>query len=677
MKDLKKGENYINRELSWLNFNFRVLSEAKDKKNPLFERLKFLSITSSNLDEFFMVRVASLKNKSVSDNKKKDASGMTVSEQLEAVLKRIEKMVKTQYSTYSRSLLPQLNCKNIFIAGINQLSEKQEKFVREYFENKIYPALSPVIFKLSDFLSLEKNKTLNICALIKNDRGEKLLTSVRIPPKLKRVLKLPREDGGVRFILIEEIIRKFLPLIIPDCNVLCSCVYRITRSAEIPVDENNNNILDEIEKNLKKREYSEIMRLEVSGDIKPGLYLILKKIFKIEEMYIYKINGPLDLTFLNCLYGEKSFQMYKYGIFKPRVRPELSNTDLFEKIRKRDILLYHPYDSFLTVIDLMNMAAEDKSVTEINQTLYRVSDNSPVIKALCRAAENGKRVNVIIELKARFDEKNNIKWAKKLKNAGCNVMYGVHGVKTHSKIIEIIRREKDGIRRYIHLGTGNYNDVTSCFYSDIGLLTCSEKIGADADAFFNALFGGSKPERYNKLVFAPEKLRSKIIKMINREIKHAGKGEKARIIIKVNSLSDPEITALLYKAGYNGVKVDLIVRGICALRAGVDGFSENISVKSIVGRYLEHTRIYYFYNNGRENVFCSSADLMRRNLDRRIEIMFPVEDDELKKEVINILDVQLSDIMRSYIQKDGVYKKADRRGGKRLDCQEYFMKERN
>ncbi len=667
--------DYINRELSWLDFNMRVLSEAKDKENPLFERLKFLAITSSNLDEFFMVRVASLKDMEVADSTKKDPAGLTASEQLEKISEKTHDMAVEQYKTYSNLLLPQLEKENISILNRKNLSDKQKKFIEKYFKDEIYPVLTPMAVDSSRPFPLIHNKSLNICALIKKEEKEKAFATVRIPSVFNRLVKLPSEKGKKQYILIEEIVQEFLYMLFLGYDVLCSYPYRIMRDADIPIDEDESgDLLSEIEKTIKERERSEVIRLEVDDDIKKELLSILKKELKVKNDDIYKIKGPIDFTFLNKLYSEEGFDEYKYKPFKPQVRPELKNVDIFEKIREGDILLHHPYDSFSTIVDLIKQASVDENVLAIKQTLYRVSGNSPIIEALSRAAENGKQVSVLVELKARFDEENNIIWARKLERAGCHVIYGLVGLKTHSKITEIVRREKDGMRRYIHLGTGNYNDITANFYADMGLLTCSKKIGEDAGAFFNMISGFSEPPHWNKLILAPLWLRKKTEEMIEREIKNAKEGKKARIIAKVNSLVDPEIVKLLYKASKSGVKIDLIVRGICALKAGVKGLSENITVRSIVGRYLEHTRIYYFYNDGKEDVFCASADWMQRNLNRRVEIMFPIDDENLKKEVIKVLDIQLADTMRAHIQTDGVYVK-DRCGKKKLDCQEYYMNE--
>lgn len=674
MKNFKKSENYINRELSWLDFNFRVLEEACDDKNPLFERIKFLSITSSNLDEFFMVRVASLKNMQVSDYEKKDAAGLTPACQLKKISEKTHNMVDKQYNIYTNKLKKELESENILIINRHKLSKKQKEFTERYFKEEIYPVLTPMAVDSSRPFPLIHNKFLNICALIKKGEDKKAFATVQIPSVFKRVIKLPSENGKNSYILIEEIVQEFLSMLFMGYNVVYSYPYRVMRDADIPIDEDDSeDLLLEIEKSLKERERSEVIRLEVDSGIKDELLSILQEELNVKEDDIYKINGPIDFTFLNEIYSEEEYDKYKYKPFKPQIRKELQCDDIFEKIRGGDILLYHPYDSFSTIVDLIKKSASDKNVLAIKQTLYRVSGNSPIIDALSRAAENGKQVSVLVELKARFDEENNIIWARKLEKSGCHVIYGLRGLKTHSKITEIVRRDNDGIRRYVHLGTGNYNDITANFYSDIGLLTCSKEIGADAGAFFNMISGFSEPTCWNKLILAPLWLRKKTVEMIENEIKNAKEGKKAKITAKLNSLVDPDIIALLYKASCEGVKIDLIVRGICALRAGVEGLSENITVRSIVGRYLEHARIYYFYNNGKEDLFCSSADWMQRNFNRRVEIMFPIDDKNLKRDVIKILDIQLKDTMRSYLQRDGIYKK-NKCGDKKLDCQEYYIK---
>lgn len=677
MADYDASENYINRELSWLDFNLRVLNEARDRNNPLFERVKFLAITCSNLDEFFMVRVASLKNMIHSNYKKEDAAGMTPKQQLEEISKKTHHMTDLQYTTFSRSLIPHLQQEGIVLITNESLTVQQREYIKKYFDTEVYPVLTPMAVDSSRPFPLIQNKTLNICVLICNKDKKESFATVPVPSVLPRFIKIPSVDKEHEtFILLERIIKEFLPALFTGYEVLCSYPYRIMRDADIPIDEDDSeDLLSEIEKNLKKRERSEAIRLEVDAGIRKELLATLKTELELEKDDIYKINGPIDLTFLNKIYSLAGYERLKYPSYTPQIGTRLKEKDIFNEIQQGDILLHHPFDSFEPVIDLIKKSASDPNVLAIKQTLYRVSGNSPIIRYLSEAAENGKQVTVLVELKARFDEENNIIWAKKLEKAGCHVIYGILGLKTHSKITIVVRRDEDGIRRYVHLGTGNYNDITARFYTDMGLLTCSKSIGEDATAFFNMISGFSEPSRWNKLVLAPVWLRKKTQEMIKREMKHAEEGKKAKIIAKMNSLVDPEIIALLYKASCKGVEIDLIVRGICCLRAGVKGLSENIRVRSIIGRFLEHTRIYYFYNDGQENIYLSSADWMQRNLNRRIEIMFPVEEQNLKQEILHVLEVQLADTMRSHLQKDGVYEKVDRRGRQSIDCQILFQEE--
>lgn len=677
MEEYNAQENYINRELSWLDFNMRILAEAKDKNHPLFERMKFLAITGSNLDEFFMVRVASLKNLVHENYKKKDASGMNASEQLEKISQKTHSMYESQYRTYSRSLLPALAVENISIIRREDMNEEQKAFAKKLFDNEIYPILTPMAVDSSRPFPLIQNKVLNICALIRKENKEEAFATVQVPNSAERVIKLPDKPDRHTFILLEEIIEEFLPVLFNGYTISDSAVYRVMRDADIPIDEDDSeDLLIEIEKSLKKRERSGVIRLEAESGISKKLIKTLKEELDIEKDDIYSVSGPIDLTFLNKVYSQNGFDRFKYKAFKPQIHPRLRNaTNIFDEIRKGDLFFHHPYDSFESIVRLVRDSAEDENVLAIKQTLYRVSGHSPIIAALIRAAENGKQVTVLMELKARFDEGNNIVWAKKLEKAGCHVIYGMLGLKTHSKITEIVRRDEDGIRRYVHLGTGNYNDVTANFYTDMGILTCGPDIGEDAGAFFNMLSGFCEPDKWKKLIVAPLWLRRRTTEMIEREIKHAEEGKEARIVAKMNSLVDPKIVALLYKASCAGVKIDLIIRGICVLRAGVEGLSENIRVRSIVGRYLEHSRIYYFYNDGNEDIYCASADWMQRNLNRRVEIMFPIDDKEIKEKIKGILKIQLEDNMRAYIQYDGEYKKADLRGHKKLDSMEYFMNE--
>ena len=662
------SEYFVNRELSWLEFNYRVFSEANDISIPLFERIKFLSITASNLDEFFMVRIASLKDMIHVKYQKKDIAGMTPKEQIEKILPKTHKLMKDQYSTYNR-LLPELNENGLEVVTRHEdLSEVQSKFVDEYFEKNVYPVLTPMAVDSSRPFPLIRNKTLNIGALItKKGHSEEMdLATVQVPGVLPRVVKIPSEtEGKTAIILLEEIIEKNIDKLFLNYEVMCAHPYRIMRNADLTIDEEDAaDLLKEIQKQLKKRQWGEVIRLEVEENMDKNLLKALSKEFAVEEDSIYKINGPLDLTFLMKVNGLDGFDHLKSKKYTPQPIPQWSpEENIFEQIKMVDILLHHPYDTFEPVVAFISQAAKDPSVLAIKQTLYRVSGNSPIVAALAQAAENGKQVTVLVELKARFDEENNIIWARKLEQAGCHVIYGLVGLKTHSKIALVVRREEDGIKRYVHLGTGNYNDVTARLYTDCGLLTASDPIGEDATAVFNMLSGYSEPPSWNKLSVAPIWLKNSFLRWIEREKQHALNGKDARIVAKMNSLCDPMIIAALYDASKAGVKIELIIRGICCLRVGVPGVSENISVRSIVGDFLEHSRIFYFKNDGKEEVYMGSADWMPRNLDKRVEILFPVEDENLKKEVISILNLQLSDNKKAHmLMSDGSYKKVKTQG---------------
>ena len=679
--DFSRDEYYTNRELSWLLFNKRVLSEAKDKKNPLFERLKFLSITASNLDEFFMVRVASLKDMVHAGYKKKDIAGMTVEVQLAHVNEETHKLVEQQYSTYNRSLTPQLLEEGLRIIRHHEDLDKEDAaYVDRYFSDNVYPVLTPMAVDSSRPFPLIRNKSLNLGALMKkkNGEGETEFAMVQVPSVLSRIVVIP---GGKekRIILLEEVIERNIQKLFLNYDIICSYPFRIMRNADLGIEEEGaEDLLQEIEKQLKKRKWGQVIRLEVEEGIDKKLLKLIQSELMIEKEDIYPINGPLDLTFLMKMYGMKDFDHLKENSYsKPQPVPELpEEADVFARIREGDILMHHPYQTFEPVVRFVRQAAKDPDVLAIKQTLYRVSGNSPIIAALEQAAENGKQVSVLVELKARFDEENNIVWAKKLEKAGCHVIYGLVGLKTHSKITLVVRREEDGIRRYVHLGTGNYNDSTAKLYTDVGLFTCSEAIGEDATAVFNMLSGYSEPRSWNKLSLAPLWLKDRFLRLIDREKTYAIQGREARIIAKMNSLCDKTIIEALYAASAAGVKIDLIIRGICCLRVGIPGVSENITVRSIVGNYLEHARIFYFENDGKPEYYCASADWMPRNLDRRVEILFPVEKSQLQEKLQDILDCQLRDTVKaSILQPDGSYEKVDMRGREAFNAQLHFCHE--
>lgn len=682
-KDFLNPAYYENRELSWLKFDQRVLNEARDKNIPLLERLKFVSITSSNLDEFFMVRVASLKDMVHAGYKKKDIAGMTAKEQLEAINKDTRALVETQYSTYNRSLVPLLHNHGIdILSAYEELNEAQGDYVDRYFEETVYPVLTPMAVDASRPFPLIRNKSLNIAALLmkKGDKKEELeFATVQVPSVLPRIVRIPAsEEENKTFILLEQIIERNIHRLFLNYHVVCAYPYRIMRNADLTIDEDEaEDLLQEIQKQLKKRQWGEVIRLEVEEKIDKRLLGILKEDLHIAQEDIFKINGPLDLTFLMKMYGIEGEDELRYDPYKPQRVPQIvPGEDIFEAIRKGDILLHHPYQTFDPVVDFIKQASADPDVLAIKQTLYRVSGNSPIIASLAQAAENGKQVSVLVELKARFDEENNIVWAKKLEKAGCHVIYGLVGLKTHSKIALVVRREEDGIRRYVHLGTGNYNDSTAKLYTDLGMFTCSEAIGEDATAVFNMLSGYSEPASWNKLVVAPIWLRKRFLKLIKREMKHAQAGREAFIKAKMNSLCDRDIIAALYEASAAGVKIELVVRGICCLKVGIPGISENITVHSIVGNFLEHSRIFWFHNDGQEEIYMGSADWMPRNLDRRVEIMFPVENEKLMDQVRHVLSTQLADNTKAHVlQPDGKYDKIDKRGKKLVNSQQLFCEE--
>ncbi|MFR0865045.1 MAG: RNA degradosome polyphosphate kinase [Eubacterium sp.] len=688
---------FYNRELSWLGFNYRVLSEARDKNIPLMERLKFLSITASNLDEFFMIRVASLKDMVHAKYTKKDIAGLTPKEQLEIISTGTHELVEKQYNTYNRSFLPALKHNGLtIVTQYEALNAEQAEYVDRYFMREVYPVLTPMAVDSSRPFPLIRNKSLNIAALLMDKKRKDTIdfATVQVPSVLPRIVTIPSEkEGETCIILLEQIIEKNIQKLFLNYKVLDATPYRVMRNADLTIDEDEAaDLLIEIERQLKKRQWGEAIRLEVEQGIDKRLLKILKKELQIQQEDIFTIRGPLDLTFLMKVYGMDGFDHLKEEPYTPQPPKGLDmDGDLFEQIRQKDILLHHPYETFDPVVNFVRFAAKDPDVLAIKQTLYRVSSNSPIIASLAQAAENGKQVTVLVELKARFDEENNIVWARKLEKAGCHVIYGLVGLKTHSKITLVVRREEEGIRRYVHLGTGNYNDSTAKLYTDMGMFTCKRAYGEDATAVFNMLSGYSEPLSWNKLALAPTWLRTRFVELINRERDYAAMGKPARIVAKMNSLCDAGIINALYEASAAGVQIELIIRGICCLKQGVPGMSETIQVRSIVGTFLEHSRIFYFENDGSPEIYMGSADWMPRNLDKRVEILFPVEDPDLKKEIVHILHTQLADNTKAHLlqpdglidsEKDGLvkvyggcYKKADRRGHAAICSQMQFCKE--
>ena len=663
IKKYNAPEYFISRELSWLEFNRRVLEEAMDPDNPLLERLKFISIFSSNLDEFCMVRVGGLKDQIEADYTKPDSAGLTPKQQVRQIAKTASELVNQQYNTLKRSILPQLKKHGIEIHKLNELTENQRDFVDEYFHHTIYPVLTPMACDPGHPFPMITNRSLYfILSLTKPKSKQTYFAFIQLPPVLPRLIRIP-SDGGWHNVLVEDIIHENLSFLFKGYQIKSKTLFRITRNADFDLDEEGaEDLLAEIAKKLKSRKTGKVVRLELAGPRKSKLVDYLIKQFQIKDYEIYDNLKIVDLLFIKNLADVDGLEELKYPEFTPNPSPAFKSADIFEDIRRNDIFLHVPFESFDPVVQLVEKAAEDPDVLAIKQVLYRVSGNSPIVKALARAAENGKQVSVLIELKARFDEESNINWAQKLEKAGCHVVYGIVGLKTHCKALMVIRREDDGVRRYVHLGTGNYNDITAKVYTDCGIFTVQRDFGADVSDLFNLITGYSEPTSWRKLAVAPLNMRKRFINLIDNEIQKSSPANPGHIIAKMNSLVDSEIIRHLYLASSHNVKVDLIVRGICCLRPGIPDVSENITVRSIVGRFLEHPRIYYF-QNGREPVYyMASADWMPRNLNRRIETAYPVESPTAQARLKQLLDFNLADNVKSRIlQPDGTYTRINRR----------------
>lgn len=668
---------YYNRELSWMDFNMRVLEECFEKENPVMERVRFLSITASNLDEFFMVRVAGVMEQVRSKYHKPDPSGMTPDTLFTALAKKIHAFTEKQYSCLHRSILPALKKAGIVFLSPEEMNEEQREYISQYFNKILFPVLTPLAVDRSRPFPFLSNKSLNIAVRLQaKDNEDDCFAVVQVPSILSRYLELPSK-GTRCFVLLENVIIYCMEKLFEERRILSACPFRITRNSDLDIDEEAEDLLIEIQKSIKKRKRGAPVRLELLQKCDPATKAFLLEMLDVEEKSIYELSGPLDLTFFSKFANLPGCENMCFKPITPVYPPAdfWGHTDIFEAIREKDRMVHHPYESFEIVVDFIRAAAEDKDVLAIKQTLYRVNGHSPIIAALIRAAENGKQVTVLVELKARFDEENNILWAKKLEKAGCHVIYGLAGLKTHCKIALVVRREEDGIRRYLHMGTGNYNDSTAKAYTDVGLFTCKEPFGIDASSLFNVLTGYSRPPEYNKMIVAPHGMRSFFEYRIRRETQNALLGMPSGITAKVNSLVDPEIIALLYDASKAGVPVRLIVRGICCLIPGIPGTSDHIQVTSIVGQLLEHSRIFRFENAGDPQIYMGSADWMPRNLDRRVELVFPIEDPDLKQRAFSMLDLMLSDnINAQMMQNSKEYQHIDRRGKSPCNCQLEFSR---
>lgn len=656
--DLTKPEYFYNRELSWLKFNLRVLKEAMVKDTPLLERLKFIAISASNLDEFFMVRVAGLWSNFDSGIEKRDASGMSVHEQLVAISQAAHEQVRTQTKSLI-ALMAEMDAVKLHFRRVKDLSELGKDWLEEYYREVVFPVLTPMAVDASRPFPFLANKTLNLAVeLIKAD-GEHSMGLIQVPSVLDRIVEVEPE-GKRTFVFLEDIIASHCHDLFKGCHILDMVSFRVTRDSDLDLEEDDSvDLMKEVEESLRKRKRGAAVRLEIFKTNNNRIKKFLEENLDVTEMEVYEINGPLDPTCFFKFIGMKGMWPWLYEPFVPQRPLELpDDSDLFAAIRENDILLHHPYESFDPVVKLVSDAADDPQVLAIKQTLYRVSGNSPIVAALARAAENGKQVTVLVELKARFDEENNILWARRLEKAGCHVIYGLVGLKTHAKIILIVRKEDNGIKRYLHLGTGNYNDSTAKLYTDLGLMTANDEFGSDASAFFNLLSGYSEPPVWNKLVMAPLGLREKIYALIDNEIAMVRSGREGHIIAKMNSLIDQPVIQKLYEASAAGVHIDLIVRGICGLRTGIEGISDNITVRSIVGRQLEHSRIFWFANGGEEQLYLSSADWMPRNLNDRVELFFPVETEEHIHRIKALLDLYLRDNVGAHMmQSNGTYRR--------------------
>jgi len=675
--DLKDPSYYINRELSMLDFQRRVFDEARDENNPLLERVKFLAIVGSNLDEFFMVRVGGLKMQVDAGVVDFSIDGQTPAEQLATVRKEAAKIMAAASKYWAADLKPKLDEKGIHVLRYAELSDKQRDNVLNYFEEVVFPVLTPLAFDPGHPFPYISNLSLNLAVLIRDNKGQEHFARVKVPALLPRYVPIKRSSGGVRkdgtvphhhyFVLLEELIVNNIHTLFPGMEIIEVYPFRVTRNADFVIQElEADDLLETMEESVKERRFGSVVRLCITADMPKRIQNILALNLEVDPNDIYNLNTPLGISSLFELYGIERYDL-KFVTHVPPVVPELAlvespdatDESIFAAIRRENILIHLPYDSFTPAVEFLRAAARDPNVLAIKQTLYRAGRNSPIVQALLEARRDyGKQVAVLVELKARFDEESNIGWAKVLESEGVHVVYGLVGLKTHSKICMVIRREGEGIRRYIHLGTGNYNAVTAHLYEDMGMFTADKQIGADASDLFNYLTGYSSKKEYRKLWIAPVTLRKRMVAGIKREIKHALAGRSARLIFKMNSLADKPIIKLLYEASQAGVQIDLFVRGICCLRAGLPGISENIRVISVVGRYLEHSRIYYFQNDGEPEIYMGSADLMPRNLNRRVEVVFPVEKPEHIQFIRDeILETYLRDNTKArQMQPDGTYK---------------------
>jgi polyphosphate kinase len=673
--------HFINRELSWLEFNQRVLDEALDAATPLLERVKFFCITSSNLDEFFEVRVAGLKQQIESDVVERSIDGLTASETFRAVTRRVRQMVEQQYTCWREQLVPALTGSAICFLRFDQMGAADHTWLENYYRTQVRPVLTPLAIDPAHPFPQLLNKSLNMMVQLEMPHGGQTLRHlavVQVPRVLPRLVRLPREDSRQDYVFLGHLIGHYLADLFPGTSILGYWHFRVTRNSELYIDEEDtDNLLKAVEDELHNRRKGAAVRLELEKDCPSEIRAALLGTLHLTEDDLYVIDGPLNPTRLMTVYeGDHSPELRDPPFVAPTAAVLRDQTDLFAVIRERDVLLHHPYESFSIVVDFLEDAAADPKVLAIKQTLYRTGGDPRIVGALMNAVRNGKQVTAVVELRARFDEANNIQWARRLEEAGVHVVYGLVGYKIHAKLLLVVRKDDDGIRRYVHLGTGNYNPNTARLYTDLGLLTCRPEFGEDATNLFNLLTGICQFQGTRRLLVAPFELRDRLLALIHRETEHARQGLPARIIAKMNALVDREIIQTLYRAAQAGVKIDLIVRGICCLRTDVPGVGENVTVRSVVDRFLEHSRIYYFENACQPEVFLSSADWMPRNFFRRIEVVFPIEDGVLRERVKReFLDIPLADNVKArLLQSDGSYRLPSlKRGAPRRRSQTEFM----
>jgi polyphosphate kinase len=681
---------FLNRELSLLSFYYRVLEEARDDRTPLLERAKFLAIVGSNLAEFFMVRVAGLKRQIEDGLFELSIDGLTPVQQLGAVRKAARQLTQDARDCL-QSLLPLLEKAGVHVLDFAALDEFQKSYVRQYFDETVFPVLTPLAHDLGRPFPHISNRSLNLAVILLDESGMRRFARVKVPSTLPRLIKIPADAGTAippgqilheRYLVwLEQVIIEHLPSLFPGMQVLEAHPFRVTRDAEMLIqDLEDEDLLESVARGVSERRFGSVVRLTVDPDMPDDIRKLLAEHLSLEPEDIYTLRPPLGISDLIQLWAIDRHDLKDPPLI-PVVPPELGSKekDIFAAIRRQDILVHHPYDSFTPVVEFMQAAARDPNVLAIKQSFYRVGHDSPIVQALLDAARRGKEVAVLVELNARFEEESNIEWAKALETEGVHVVYGLLGLKTHSKIALVVRKEGERIRRYVHLATGNYNLVTAQTYTDLGLFTCDEDLGADATDLFNYLTGYSAKKSYRKFLVAPINLRSGIESLIRREIERQQQGEQGQLIFKVNSLVDKPMIRLLYQASQAGVRVDLIVRGMCCLRPGVPGMSENIHVRSIVGRFLEHSRVFYFRNGGNEQIYLGSADLMPRNLDRRVEVLFPIEDSKLIHQLRDqVLAVYLADTVNAHLmQSDGTYLRAKPKDGTApMDSQSWFINRR-